>query len=175
MKFLKDYLQADLARLAKPTWKNFLIQYFFPRGGTFRYIFWFRVMQCLKGNAFLKVLSMPVYLIFRHYEYKYGIHMNTNIPVGKGILIVHGGSVFVNCSKVGENVTIYQSVTLGTNIGETAIPVIEDDVTICTGAVCVGGITLGKACMVGANAFVNKTVEPGTIVAGIPAREIKKK
>ena len=165
---LKEYLKADLARITEPTFGNFLKQYWFPRGGTYRYIVWFRIMQCLKLKK-SKILSLPVYLIYRHYEYKYGIHMNTNIPVGKGIKIVHGDGVYVNCSSIGENVTIYQNVTLGGSSGKEGIAKIEDFVTIYVGAVCVGDIVLESGCSIGANAFVNQSVGKGKLAVGVPA------
>lgn len=54
------------------------------------------------------------------------------------------------------------------------VPTIEDNVTIYTGAVVVGNITLHKGCIIGANAFVNKDVESNCLVAGIPAKKIRK-
>jgi len=107
-------------------------------------------------------------LVFRHYEYKYGIHINTNIPIGKGLLIVHGDGIYLNCSSIGENVTVYQNVTLGSNRGKDGIPKIEDNVTICVGAVCVGDIVLGEGCTIGANAFVNISVDAGRLAVGVP-------
>ena len=61
-------LKKDLARLCNPSIKGFLKEYFFPRGNTFRYVFWFRLMQAVKKNIITKIMfGFPVYLMFRHY------------------------------------------------------------------------------------------------------------
>lgn len=106
---LIEYIKSDLARLAKPNFKNFIKFYFFPKGCMFRYNVWYRTMQCVKRNRLSKILiGCFVYLIFRHYEFKYGIHINTNIPVGRGLKIVHGDGVYLNCKSIGDNFTCFQ-------------------------------------------------------------------
>ena len=168
-------LRKDLARLCEPGFKGFLKEYLFPRGNTFRYVFWFRTMQAVKKNFISKILlGFPVYIIFRHYEYKYGIHANTNIKIGGGLKIVHGDCVYINCREVGENFTIYQGVTTGASKNDVDIPVIKDNVKICTNSVVCGDITLESNCCVGANSFVNCNVESNTVVAGCPAKVIKR-
>lgn len=152
--------------------------YFFPKGTTFPHDVWFRIMQKCKTSKFLKfTIGIPAYFIERHFSYKYDIHANTNIPVGKGLHIVHGSGVFLNCECIGDNFTVYQCVTLGSGKkktdGNRTIPVVEDDVTIYTGAVIAGGITLHKGCVVAANSFVNKDVPAYTMVAGTPAQVIR--
>ena len=147
---------------------------YFSKGGVFRYIVWFRIMQKVKQNKISKfILGLPVYIIHRHYEYKYGIHINTNIEVGEGLFIVHGDGVHLNCSKIGKNFTCYQGVTLGA--GKNGIPLVCDNVTVYTNAVVVGNITLNNNCSIGANAFVSKDVPENSVIAGIPAKIIKEK
>lgn len=171
MNFLKT-LKSDLARITKPTIRGFLKNYFFPRGGVFRYIVWFRIMQKVKSNRILEIiLGFPIYLIHRHYEYKYGIHANTNIEVGEGLFIVHGDGVHLNCTKIGKNFTCYQGATLGANKG--GIPTVGDNVTVYTNAVVVGNIHLGDSCTVAASAYMDKDVPDNAVVAGIPAKVIK--
>lgn len=168
-------LKKDLARLCNPSIKGFLKEYFFPRGNTFRYVFWFRLMQAVKKNIITKIMfGFPVYLMFRHYEYKYGIHTNTNIKVGGGLKIVHGDCVYINCREIGENFTIYQGVTTGVSRDIGDIPLIKDNVKIYANSVVCGNITLDNNCCVGANSFVNFDVESNTVVAGCPAKVIKK-
>lgn len=110
--------------------------------------------------------------MLRHYEYKYGIHADTNIHIGKGLQIAHGDGVYLNCSYIGDNVTIYQSVTLGAK-ERYEIPRVEDNVTIYAGAVCVGNIILKDGCTIGANAYVQHDVEANQTVAGVPAKPLK--
>lgn len=169
---LSEYIKSDLARLIQPTFLNFLLYYFFPKGSTFRFTVWLRIMQNVKAGRIRKIFSVPVYLLFRHYEYKYGIHVNANISIGKGLKIVHGDGVYLNCKSIGENVTIFQGVTLGANKGSKNIPTVKDNVTLYVGAVVVGDIVLHNNCTVGANAFVNKSVSADDTVVGIPAVSI---
>ncbi|MBQ8825432.1 MAG: serine acetyltransferase [Ruminococcus sp.] len=175
---LLEYLKSDLGRITKPTFFNFLKAYFFPLRtvGVYRYIFWLRVLQFSKKNLFFKYLiGIPSYFIFQHYTYKFGIHINTNIPIGKGLCIVHGGTVYINCKSIGENVTIHQCVTLGSKHGSDNIPILEDGVTIYTGAVVCGDIILHNRCTIGANSYVDCDVEADCTVAGSPAKVISYK
>jgi serine O-acetyltransferase len=93
-------------------------------------------------------------------------------------MVVHNGNVFLNAQSVGDNFTIYQGVTVGDKLNydgksEKQIPTIKDNVTICTGAVVFGNITLNDNCVVGCNRVVTKNVEENTVVAGAPAKIIK--
>jgi len=93
---------------------------------------------------------------------------STNLVHPTGIVI--GGN-----AELGENVQINQNVTLGERSGDNpgGKPVLEDDVTIYSGAVVLGNITLGEGCSVGANAVVLDDVEPGETVVGAPAKPVK--
>lgn len=102
-----------------------------------------------------------------------GIEIHPGAKVGKRLLIDHGmGVVIGETAEIGDNVTLYQSVTLGgvSLNPEKRHPTIEDDVVIGSGAAVLGPFTVGKGARVGANAVVLKAVEPGTTVVGIPAR-----
>jgi len=79
-----------------------------------------------------------------------------------------------NC-VIGDNCTINNDVTLGMkNSNDTSMPKIGDNVYISTGAKLLGGITIGDNCIIGANAVVNKSFEKNSIIAGIPAKIVKK-
>ncbi len=166
---LRNVLKDDLRRLAEPCPMSFLKEYFFPRGNMFRYVFWFRILQKCKRTKMLGVLLPFVYMIYRHYEFKYQIHGNSNIDVGPGLKIVHGDGVHLNASAIGNNFTCYQGVTLGEKGG---LPIIGNNVTIYPGAVVVGPVTLNDSCIIGANAFVNKDIPAGETWGGVPAKKI---
>lgn len=172
-----QYIKSDFEKMYEGGGNGFLKAIVMPQGNTLPYQVWFRLLQSCKKSKLKKyTVGILVYLIERHYEYKYGIHANANMPVGKGLNIVHGDGVFLNCQSIGDNFTCYPGVVLGAtgfDSTRTGIPIIENDVTIYTGAVVTGNIILHSGCVVAANAYVNKNVLPGTVVGGLPARIIK--
>ncbi len=169
---LRSYIRSDLARLDVPSKKAFMSWYFF-RQSTFPWHVWLRIVQCARKKKFVWFVCGPLFIsIFHHMEYKYGIHGNPSINIGYGFNVAHGDGVYLNCKSIGNNVTVFQNVTIGNGGGIPGIPVVEDNVTVYAGAVVVGGITLHEGCSVGANAFVNKDVTARKIVAGIPAKVI---
>ncbi len=84
------------------------------------------------------------------------------------------GIVVCNRATFGRNVTVYQNVTIGVGKkGDVPAPSIGDDVVIYSGAVIVGGISIGEGAVIGANAVVTKDVPAGSLVYGY--NEIAKK
>lgn len=78
--------------------------------------------------------------------------------------------------KIGDETSILQNVTIGVKKAVTEhegnYPVIGRNVTIFAGAVIMGGVEIGDHCLVGANAVVNRSFLPYSIIAGAPARQI---
>lgn len=140
-----DYIRSDLERRISPTFPNFIRTYFSFSGCYFRYQVWLRIVHFSKQGKISRILVAPfAYLILHHYEYKYGIHANTNIHIGKGLKIVHGGGIHLNCSSIGDNFTVYQEVTFGTRHSNKDIPKVEDNVTVYPHAVICGSIVIHK-------------------------------
>lgn len=98
--------------------------------------------------------------------------MNPNIYVGKGFHSVHGDSVFINCSYIGEYFTAYPCTMLGA--GKNGVPSVGDNVTVYTGGICIGKVELGDNCIIGANAFVSQDVLPGQTMIGTKAKVLEK-
>jgi serine O-acetyltransferase len=104
-----------------------------------------------------------------------GIDIHPGATVGNYFFIDHGtGIVIGETTVIGENVKIYQGVTLGalsTRGGQSLRgvrrhPTIEDNVTIYAGASILGGETvIGKGCVIGSNAFITRSIAPGTTVS----------
>lgn len=139
----------------------------------FRVVFWYRIVCHLKKYLLLKYSLGPIaLLIFRHLELKYGVFLNTNTPIGSGLYIEHGGSVYINADYIGKNLTVFHEVTLGVSTHNKR-PYVEDNVTIYMGAKVFGGVKLGTRCVVGVNSVVTKDVQPNQVVVGIPAKVIK--
>ncbi len=103
------------------------------------------------------------------------IDIHPGARIGRFFFIDHGFTVIGETALIGDNVTIYQCVTLGgTNpangIAGKRHPTIEDDAIIGSGAQVLGPITVGRRSRIGANAVVTKDVPEGASMIGIPAR-----
>ena len=93
--------------------------------------------------------------------------------VGPGLYIEHGFSTIVNARRIGRNFWVNQNVTIGS--GQGGAPAFGDDCAVRTGAVVVGGITIGDRVTIGANAFVDFDVPADSMVVCHRAQIIKKK
>jgi len=103
------------------------------------------------------------------------IDIHPGATIGRNFFIDHGFTVIGETSVIGDDVTIYQCVTLGgTNptSGEAGNrhPTVLDGVIVGSGAQVLGPITVGAKARIGANAVVTRDVAPGATMVGIPAR-----
>ena len=102
-----------------------------------------------------------------------GIEIHPGSKIGKGVFIDHGAGVVIGeTAVIGNNVTIFQGVTLGGTGKEHGKrhPTIEDRAVIGAGAIVLGNIIIGKDSRIGAGAVVTKSVPPDSTVVGNPAR-----
>ncbi|MBO5923449.1 MAG: serine acetyltransferase, partial [Lentisphaeria bacterium] len=105
-----------------------------------------------------------------------GIDINPGAEIGSGFFIDHGtGVVIGETARIGNNVRLYQGVTLGALSfpkdscgmlvkGLRRHPTIEDDVTIYANATVLGDVTIGKGSVLGGNVWVTESLPPGTKV-----------
>ncbi len=106
-----------------------------------------------------------------------GIEIHPAVVMGKGLFIDHGmGVVIGETTVIGDNVTLFQGVTLGGTGKEKGKrhPTIGNNVVVGTGAKVLGNITIGDNVIVGANAVVLKDVPPNSTVVGVPGRVAKR-
>jgi serine O-acetyltransferase len=104
-----------------------------------------------------------------------GIDIHPGARIGRHLFIDHGFTVIGETADIGNNVTIYQCVTLGgTNpangVGGKRHPTLEDNVIVGSGAQILGPITIGQRARVGANAVVTDDVPDGATMVGVKAR-----
>jgi serine O-acetyltransferase len=105
-----------------------------------------------------------------------GIEIHPGAQIGRGLFIDHGmGVVIGETSIIGDNVLLYQGVTLGGTGLEKGKrhPTIGNNVVIGTGAKVLGNITVGDNSYIGANAVVIKDVPANSTVVGVPGRITK--
>jgi serine O-acetyltransferase len=105
-----------------------------------------------------------------------GIEIHPAARIGQGLFIDHGTGVVVGeTSEIGEDVTLYQGVTLGGTGFATGKrhPTVGDDVTIGSGAKLLGPIEVGRGAKVGANSVVITDVPPNSTVVGNPGHVVR--
>ena len=104
-----------------------------------------------------------------------GVDIHPGAVLGQGLFIDHAtGVVIGETAEVGDDVTLYQGVTLGGTrlVHAKRHPTVGDRVTIGAGAKVLGPITIGHDSRIGANAVVVKPVPPNSVVVGVPGQVI---
>ncbi len=103
-----------------------------------------------------------------------GIEIHPGAKIGSGVFIDHGAGVVIGeTAEVGNNVIIYQGVTLGGSGKDKTgkrHPTVEDNVMICSGAKVLGPFTVGTGAKIGAGSIVLNEVPPNATVVGVPGR-----
>lgn len=105
-----------------------------------------------------------------------GIEIHPGAQIGKRFFIDHGhGVVIGETTVIGDNVTLYQGVTLGGTGKETGKrhPTLKDNVMVSAGARILGSFTIGENSKIGAGSVVLSEVPPNCTVVGVPGRIVK--
>lgn len=116
-------------------------------------------------------------MISQYARFMTGIEIHPGATIGKGLFIDHGmGVVIGETSVIGDNVTLFQGVTLGGTGKEKGKrhPTLGSNIVVGTGAKVLGNIRIGDGVMIGANAVVIKDVPDDSTVVGVPGRIVKK-
>lgn len=127
--------------------------------------------QYLKGHYFL------ARWISQRAARKTGIEIHPGAQIGEGLFIDHGNGVIIGeTTIIGNNVTLYQGVTLGGTGKEHGKrhPTIGDNVMISAGAKVLGSFTVGENSKIGAGSVVLEEVPPNCTVVGVPGRVVRR-
>ncbi len=138
----------------------------------------FKALRSHKKAKWFLSHNMPFMarLISQRSAHKTGIEIHPGATIGRRVCIDHGhGIVIGETTEIGDDVMIYQGVTLGgtgKDIGKRH-PTIESGVMIGAGAKVLGPITVGKNAKVAAGAVVVRDVEPNSTVVGVPGEVVR--
>lgn len=166
--FVKEEMQVIVERDAaiKTRWEVFL----YP---SFKAIMRHRVAHWLYQHKFFFLARWYSQTTVR----KTGIEIHPGATIGKGLFIDHGNGVIIGeTAVIGDNVTLYQGVTLGGTGKEQGKrhPTIGNNVMISAGAKVLGSFTVGENSKIGAGSVVLSEVPPNCTVVGVPGRVVKR-
>ena len=108
---------------------------------------------------------------------KTGIEIHPGATIGKGLFIDHGSGVIIGETAIlGDNITLYQGVTLGGTGKEKGKrhPTLKDNVMVSAGAKVIGSFTIGENSKIGAGSVVLEEVPPNCTVVGVPGRIVRR-
>ncbi len=147
---------------------------------TFHVMFFYNIGNFL-WRYNLKFLARMIMYFARIFT---GIEIHPGAKIGSNFFMDHGiGIVIGETAEIGDNVTIYQGVTLGGIMpsiesdlqrNQKRHPTIDNNVIIGSGAQILGAIRIGENARIGANSVVSRDVPANVTVAGVPAREFSR-
>ena len=165
--YIKEEIQ--VIRERDPAIKSNMEVFLYP---SFRVILRYRLAHklYLKGHYFW------ARWISQRAARKTGIEIHPGATIGKGLFIDHGSGVIIGeTTVIGDNVTLYQGVTLGGTGKEKGKrhPTLEDNVMVSAGAKILGSFTIGENSKIGAGSVVLEEVPPNCTVVGVPGRIVR--
>lgn len=137
--------------------------------------FWAMLSHRLAHRLYNMHLFFLARLISQLSRWFTGIEIHPGAKIAKGVFIDHGmGVVIGETCEIGENVLIYQNVTLGGTGKDTGKrhPTVEKNVMIGAGAKVLGPITIGHDSKIGAGSVVLSDTKPYSTVVGVPAHSV---
>lgn len=165
--YIKDEIQ--VVRERDPAIKSNMEVLLYP---SFKVILHYRIAHKL----YLKRHYFLARWISQRAVRKTGIEIHPGATIGKGLFIDHGSGVIIGETAIlGNNVTLYQGVTLGGTGKEQGKrhPTLQDNVMVSAGAKILGSFTIGENSKIGAGSVVLEEVPPNCTVVGVPGRIVR--
>lgn len=165
--YVKEEIQ--VIRERDPAIKSNMEVFLYP---SFKAILHYRVAHKL----FLKKHYFLARWISQRAVRKTGIEIHPGATIGKGLFIDHGSGVIIGeTAELGDNITLYQGVTLGGTGKEQGKrhPTLGDNVMVSAGAKVLGSFKIGENSKIGAGSVVLKEVPSNCTVVGVPGRVVK--
>lgn len=137
-----------------------------------RALWWHRMAH----KAYLRGHTLRARLMSKHARRVTGIEIHPGARIGKGFFIDHGSGVVIGeTAEIGDNVTLYQGVTLGGTGKDTGKrhPTIGNNVLVGSGAKVLGPFKVGDNSRIASNAVVLSEIPPDSTAVGVPARVVR--
>ncbi|HEU4679183.1 MAG TPA: DapH/DapD/GlmU-related protein [Terrimicrobiaceae bacterium] len=138
----------------------------------------YRAAQAVRRQPMpLRLVGLPIIVLYLIYvEWLLGIELNLKSSIGPGLRLYHGtGLVIHEAAVLGRNCALRHCTTIGMKNGPADCPFIGNNVDIGSNSVLLGAIAVGDNAVIGAGSVVLRDVAPGDVVAGNPARSIRKR
>lgn len=166
------HLKNDIAvALEKDPAAKSKIEVFLTYSGV-KALFYYRMAHALHKRNFRLLARM----LSQRAKRITGIEIHPGATIGEKVFIDHGAGVVIGeTTEIGDNVTIYQGVTLGGTGKETGKrhPTIGNNVMIASGAKVLGPVVIGDFVKIGAGSVVLKDVPPHSTIVGVPGRIVR--
>lgn len=146
-----------------------------PYTGAVGFIWIFRKFPEYRNVLYKRMgrLALPLSLVYK--KERTFFLLTKSAEIGDNLMIWHGFATIVNAQSIGSNCSIWQQVTVGNKLDDIeSKPIIGNNVKICAGSILVGNIKIGNNVIIGAGSVVTKNVPDNCVIAGVPAKIIKK-
>jgi|TARA_B110000240_G_C13409046_1_gene414375 putative colanic acid biosynthesis acetyltransferase WcaB len=140
----------------------------------------YRIASYINKRKFLKLMFFPYLILHRiFFDWILGVEININAKIGSGFRLFHGQGLVINGdSIVGNNCLFRNGITLGTKLNQNGelskAPILGHNVCVGSNTVIIGEVTIGNNVVIGAGSVVVKSFPSNTVIAGNPAKIIKR-
>ena len=135
----------------------------------------FRIANGCSKRRWLFYPGLPYLIFYRFFvEWVLGIELPWNLKAGPGLVLYHGQGLVINSAVIiGSNCVLRHCTTIGNAVDGGGCPVIEDGVNVGANVIIVGAVTVGRNSVIGAGTVITKSIPPGSVVVGNPAKIIR--
>lgn len=136
----------------------------------------YKLSHFFSKSKFYRIIGLPIRFLYKFIiQWGLGIDIPDTLKIGANFQVFHGQGLIIHYqTTIGNNVTVRQNTTIGIAKDGGKSPNIGNNVNIGANSVVIGNINIGNNSIIAAGAVVVKDVPENTLVAGNPAKVIKK-